>query len=198
MLYANYKDYHNSSDQDLFDEIKRGDQQAFNELFNRYWKSLYAFSFSTFQDSNLSEDATQEVFTSLWEKRQKLIIQNIRAYLFQAVKFQIAANIRKSRFTDLHIKTIDKINYIRDVEEQMNYQELDKKLENTLQELPERCREIFYMSRFEHLSNQEIADKLNISKRTVENQISRALQKVSSSIETSYFIFLLVCYFVKQ
>ena len=108
----------------------------------------------------------------------------------------MAGNIRKVQFSELHISTIDKLQYIMDVEEKINYQELQQKLQMILDELPDRCREIFYLSRFQNLTNQEIADRLLISKRTVENQISRALQKISASIEVTTIcvslLFLLV------
>lgn len=180
------------SDDKLIELIKTGNNLAFNQLFNRYWKSLYAYSFKVFKDHNLSEDAIQEVFGRLWEKRETVEIKNVKAYLFQAVKFQIAANIRRVRFTELHLQVLDKLNYVRDVEDRINYQELNNRLENALEELPDRCREIFHMSRFQNMSNQEIADRLNISKRTVENQISRGLQKLSQSLETAHLLIILL------
>lgn len=173
----------NYSDDRLLELIRSGNNLAFNRLFDRYWKSLYAYSYKIFKDHDLSEDAIQEVFASLWEKRETLNIKNVKAYLFQAVKFRIAANIRRVRFTELHLQVLDKLNYVRDVEDRINYQELNTRIENALKVLPDRCREIFYMSRFRNMSNQEIADQLNISKRTVENQISRGLQQLSQSLE---------------
>ncbi len=185
------KNLDTTSDEQLWALVKESNRLAFNELFNRYWKKLYSFTYGTFRNHELSEDAIQEVFTSLWDKRGDLEIRNVKAYLYQAVRFQLAANIRKVQFSELHIATIDKIRYVMDVEEKINYEELHQKLQQILDELPDRCREIFYMSRFQHFSNQEIADKLNISKRTVENQLSRALQKISTSIETTFICFLL-------
>jgi RNA polymerase sigma-70 factor (family 1) len=177
------------NDDELLVGLKQGDISAFNALFKKYWKELYRFLYSNYRNSELSEDAIQDVFASLWEKRESIEIRNVKAWLYQAVRYRIASNFQKIKLTELHHDVADSLNHVNDVEDQLNYKETVLHIKSSIKELPTRCREIFYMSRFKNLSNHEISTQLNISKRTVENQISLAMRKLAGII-TSIFVLI--------
>lgn len=174
-------------DEDLLVRLKDGEVSAFNALFKKYWKELYRFSYRIYKDSELSEDAIQDVFASLWEKRTSNEIRNAKAWLYQAVRYRIASNFQKVKFSELHQDVLDTLGNTNDVEEQLYYKETVQLLNSSVKELPTRCREVFYMSRFDNLTNQEISDQLHISKRTVENQISIAMRKLAGIITSMFF-----------
>jgi len=194
MGHLNAGKLNNLEDKALIQLIQEGNRRAFDQLFNRHWQGLYAYAYGAFHNHEMAEDAIQEVFVSLWERRSYIDIRNTKSFLYQAVKFQIAAQLRKVKFDELEIPALDSLNYVHDVEEKMDYQELSERLEKLVAQLPDRCREIFYMSRFENLSNQQIAEKLNISVRTVENQISNGMRYIGRHLDTQYLSWFLLAY----
>jgi RNA polymerase sigma-70 factor (family 1) len=174
-------------DEELLDRLKDNQVSAFDALFKKYWKELYRFSYSIYKDSELSEDAIQDVFASLWEKRASNEIRNAKAWLYQAVRFRIASNFQKIKFSDLNQEVLEALHHSNDVEEHLYYNETVQRLNSSVKALPARCREVFYLSRFDNLTNQEISDQLKISKRTVENQISIAMRKLAGIITSLFF-----------
>jgi RNA polymerase sigma-70 factor (ECF subfamily) len=172
----------NITDKELFDTIKEDDENSFKDLFERYWKKLYIFSYNVIQDKNVSEDIIQEIFTDLWIRRKEIEIENVSAYLFKAVKFQIFKQFRKRKLIDRHFKEFDNFISEFNTEQDIDYKDLISRVENIISGLPEQRRIIFQLSRHEGLSNKEIAHKLNISVQTVKNQISHALKLIRISI----------------
>lgn len=178
------------SDQELQKLISEGDQAAFAVIFNRYWKKLYAYSFKIYKDEAVCEDIVQEIFISLWKNSGNSIILNLEAYLFRAVKFQIAKHIRDLKFEKEHLDVLDSLpapNYsINDLE----YVELEKGIMNQINELTPKCREVFLLSRLDHFTNAEIAEKLNLSIHTVEKHISNALKQLRGNAHSHNYLLL--------
>ena len=147
---------------------------AFEEIFNRYWNRLYAYAYKIYQDSHVCEDIVQEVFVSLWNKSNETPILHLEAYLFKSVKYQVGSHIKSLQFTT------DQLEYIESLPDkiidQLEYQELEAKMFNQIEELPSKCKEVFKLSRIEQKSNSEIAKSLNLSIRTVETHISNAIK----------------------
>ncbi|WP_215223910.1 RNA polymerase sigma-70 factor [Echinicola shivajiensis] len=162
--------------------IKEGSWEAFENLYNKYWEKLFQLSVSATGDEELSKDFVQEIFLDLWSRRESLSIKNPYSYLYQATKYRFIEHIRKQ---NLQRKFIDQFNEAHhqsnDVEEKIYLKELHHQIDHRLTELPSRCREIFTLSRYQHLSNQEIANQLGISKSTVENQLNKALNHLRKS-----------------
>lgn len=182
------------SDEELLEAVRRDDRIAFEEIYFRYWKKLYISAYQILRDSPASEDIIQEIFIQLWQKRSSNAIDNPVAYLFTAVRFQVFKAIRdgKSR-NDLSIQAEEFFERNK-IEDHIHEKELDKRLEESIATLPEKCREIFIMSRKEHLSVKEIAERLNISPKTVENQITIALRKIRANMGDLLFW---ACLFLK-
>ena len=184
------------SDEELLSLFKK-DVNAFRVVYERYWSRLYVYAFNVLQDNAICEDIIQEIFTNLWQNTNTQQINHLAAYLYQATKFQVFKHLRNGKTSQQHLDAIRAIQKNKDLthdEVELNYnaQELQQIILQLIQELPDRCRQVFHLSRFEHLSNKEISQKLGISNQTVKNQISKAIKYLKSNLETtSYLIFLL-------
>ncbi|WP_179351298.1 RNA polymerase sigma-70 factor [Winogradskyella vidalii] len=154
----------------------KNNQQAFEEIFNRYWKRLYTYAYKIYNNNHVCEDIVQEVFVSLWRKNETTIVLNLEGYLFKSVKYKIANHIRDLKFSTKQLDYIESIP--TDSVEYLEYDELEKEVLLSIEKLPIKCREVFKLSRLEQKSNTEIAEKLNLSIRTVETHISNALKSL--------------------
>ena len=163
---------------ELLERLKNDDPQAIEVLFNGYWDPLYQYAYNIIRESNACDDIVQEIFTDLWVRRHTLTIENFGGYLFQAVKFKCLNHIRSKKITDEHLQRIDQVVFVNAIEEQIYAEELKEILHRSITKLPERCREIFMLSRYDLLSNTQIAAKLGLSVQTVKNQLSKALEKL--------------------
>lgn len=188
-------DVSSADDLALIRQIKAGNKMAFNTLFDRYWQDLYAFAFSLYKQKDLVDDCLQEVFAAIWERRGSQDIKNPKAYLFQAVRFQVASQIRKIKLDESTDAIINSLNYADKIQHQIDLKELQHQIDGVVEGLPRRCAEIFRMSRFDHLSNKEIAAQLSISIRSVENQITTALQKIRVRLHKDSLILLFTLLF---
>jgi RNA polymerase sigma-70 factor (family 1) len=185
------REQHIQSDEQLLQLLQRDSRPAFNELYFRHWENLYRAAYNLLRDEDSAKDIVQEVFFSIWKKRHTQQIRQLSAYLFQAVKFQVARQLREGKLLDSHVEQFGHLHAMNTTEEALHASELDTLLETTLDKLPERCRAVFYLSRFEQLSNKEIAQRLNLSTRTVEWHISNALKHLRHSIENTFALLII-------
>jgi RNA polymerase sigma-70 factor (ECF subfamily) len=161
----------------LYEEMKRGKEYAFDFFFNYYYPGLcvYAQKMISLPEEE-ARDIVQDVFVKFWNDCKKLDIQfSIRSYLFVAVKNKCFDVLRKKN-RNIKVQEISNEYDIADEAfETYILSELETLFNNSLTKLPERCREVFELSRLHGLKNREIAAKLNLSEKTVENQITKAL-----------------------
>lgn len=183
------------TDKELLNLIKQGNNVAFQNLYNKYWKKLFLYSFQILKDRQEAEDTVQEIFFSIWDKKSGLEINNVSSYLISAAKYKAISKFKTDRINKEEIEQFEDYLTYNQVEEFINFREVSDKINVLLNELPERCREIFYLSRIENLSNEEISQRLNISIQTVKNQITKALQMLRPKIQDLELLFLLI-YFV--
>ncbi|GAB3655521.1 RNA polymerase sigma-70 factor [Echinicola sediminis] len=180
-------------DVSLLEAMKSGSWEAFEMLYDKYWERLFQISVSVTGDDELSKDFVQEIFLDLWNRRESLTINNPFSYLYQATKYQFIEYIRKQELQKNYLQQFNEVlNATNDVESKIYYDELRTKIDNSIEELPPKCKEIFRLSRFQHLTNQEIANRLGISKSTVENQIHKALNHLKKSPELDVALMLAV------
>lgn len=179
------------SDSDLLQLVGRGDQKAFSIIFDRHWKRLYHAALQVVNDEAVAEDVVQDCFLSFWEKGAHKPIENIGAYLFQSVKYRCFMHLRSGTISKKHLDHINLVAQVETTEEAFDAQELQSVLDSSIASLPEKCRQIFYLSRFELLPNKKIAEQLNISPKTVENQITKALRVLRLSVDKLISIVLL-------
>ena len=163
---------------DLLQEIKRGNEKAFEILFDRYWEALYLSARSVLNNGEAAEDIVQDIFTALWNRRDTLEIQNINAYLHGAVKKQVAKNIKRMMASREHIRIMQQAEGTNETEERILSSDLSRKIDQGIAQLPGKCRQVFLLSRNDQLTNQQIAQQLNLSVRTVETHILVALKKL--------------------
>jgi len=177
----------------LAERLIIGEELAFKEIFYQYYHGLLKFAASYLHDNHLAENVVQDAFIILWEKRMLLDIQsNIKAFLVTIVKNKSINHLEKAknrikieqsvnqmllREADLNISSLRSLN-----PEELFTEEITKILEKTIQELPGQTRDIFLLSRYQDLSNQEIADKLNITVKGVEYHISKSLKLLRTKL----------------
>ncbi len=168
--------------------------RAFQSVFEKYYAALCKYSFSIIKEQEASEDLVQEVFMKVWEKNRELILsEGIRFYLFTAVRNNSFNFLKAKRRTPvIPFEQQDYQLTERDTQEyeaqQHNYRQL---LEQGIDRLPPRCKDVFLLSRFGKFSYQEIANNLGVSIKTVENQIGKAL-KILRSVAKVAKLFLLI------
>lgn len=182
-------------DKQLLILIKNGNELAFNQLYNRYWKRLFAYTLNILNDKGLAEDVIHEIFTNIWIKGDSLNISTCENYLFVSAKHRAISLLRKVQFTAIDESIITTLSYSPEIDATTNSKDLKYIIENATQTLPKRCRDIFYMSRYEDYSNLEIAHYFKISQRTVENQLYLALKHLRAAITKTMLILLTLSLF---
>lgn len=159
--------------------IKSKNHRAFEELYNRFWDKLFAICNNRIQNDEIAKDLVQDIFISLWNNEKIESIDNLDAYLFQACKFSVIKQLHKQcrydNISSTEIGLIDKCSDF-DLDDVLHVKMLENLLQMQIEKLPTRTKIIFNYSRNENLNSLEIAEKLDISHRTVENQISFALK----------------------
>jgi RNA polymerase sigma-70 factor (family 1) len=174
-------------ERELLSRLAQGDERAFTHIYNQYWEVLYAMAYNRTRDMQLSQDIVQDVFTSLWNNRLKTEILSLKGYLASAVKYMTFAHLRKSGqviLGDEYIESNETGHKL--VDERLEYKYLLTSLQKQSDKLPDKCRLIFKYSREQGLSVKEIAAELQISPRTVETQLSKALRFLRKSIKSMF------------
>lgn len=186
--------YSNLTDSELVKSLLKGDIKAYDQLYRKYSKKLLYFALGFVDSSEDAEDIVQEVFLIVWRKHSELKIDSsFNSYLFTIAYNLIKKYYRKKgtikKHLDLYLNDFTGI--INDTNAKIEYNDLVSRLEKIVVTFPERRKEVFKLSRESHLSNQEIADKLGISKKTVENHITSSLKILRERLGLS--LFLTIC-----
>jgi RNA polymerase sigma-70 factor (family 1) len=177
---------HNSdltSDATLLALLKAGDPPAFDALYKRYWKDIYAIAFKRLQHSQQAQDITQDIFLQLWQKRSSLLIENLPAYLATSARNKVFnLRLKEQRFTPI-TELLSEVRQHADLADaRLIRDEFKIAYSALLKGLTPVQKEIFELKYFEDFSTDEIAEKLSLSKKTVQNQTSLALSKLRSSL----------------
>lgn len=168
---------------ELFHQIKSGDKKAFDLLFLNYYKSLCGFAGTFLNDCDEAEDAVQKTFVRIWENRKNLIVpDNPKAFLFKSVYFESMKMLRHKTIHANHVSEYVR-NFKLNAEETNDYSYFLTHLHKAVEKLPEKCRQIFILNKLEGLSQKEIAEYLEISAKTVENQIAIAVSKLREELK---------------
>ena len=182
--------------QNLYDEIKRGNEVAFNEVFEIYYSRLCYFADTFLHDFDLSRSVSQQVFVDLWIKRDKLKVVSLQSYLYQSVRNSALDVLKRKKVEMRYLQSLGDIE-TEEITGLIEDAELADRINKAIQKLPEKCRRIFIMCRFEELKYSEIAAQLGISVKTVEMQISIALKKLRSEL-SDYQMIQLLSFFVQK
>ncbi len=151
---------------------------AFEDLFKRYYVPLVVYAGKYVQGVDIAREIVQDFFVKLYEKRASITIDvSVKSYLYRSVYNCCMNYINQKNIQEKHLKNIDQERIVEDnLENEMNSVELQYKIFEVVESLPAKCKLIFKLNRMEGLKNDEIASQLNLSKRTVETQISKALK----------------------
>mgnify|MGYP002777694934 CR=1 FL=1 len=167
------------SDQELVEAIRQGDERLFETMFRQHYAPLCRYAHPFTKDWDEAEEVVQAVFMTVWEKRDSLEITiSLKSYLYRAVHNRCLNRIRHAAVQAEYQQhaIYEGAQSFEAPAQTLMAAELSDRLREAIQKLPEQCRLAFTMSRFEELKYQEIADRLGISIKTVENQIGKALR----------------------
>lgn len=173
---------HISTADGLEGRIKASDRHAFDALFEMLWEPMYAYAASLLMDRALAKDLVQEVWIDYWQRKGEVNIRNVKSYLYRAIRYKCYNNLRDRKFNKIQIEAAHTVGVVAETELQEDVNELSRSIDKILSGLPKRCQEVFILSRVNQVCNREIAKKLNISQRSVENQLSFALRRLRKEL----------------
>ncbi|HVK46682.1 MAG TPA: sigma-70 family RNA polymerase sigma factor [Pseudobacter sp.] len=180
-----------NEDLELFEKVKQDDIPSFNLLFNKYWEKLYVFVYKKLQSEDDAKDIIQNVFIAVWIKRCQIDIQTtLENYLFSVTRYHllsfITQSIRSRQKQDLLLYTV-----LPGFEETLTpkqAQQLDLLLQEEVDKLPNRMKQIFRMTLDQNLSVREISLQLHLSEQSVRNQLNAAISKVKLGLGESVLL----------
>lgn len=196
------KTYSSYDDESLMSEIRAGNIFAFDEIYRKYSKHLYKFSFSIIKSHEEAENIIQDVFLNLWLNRNRIEkCASLKYYILTMTYNSAIAVIRKrAKEADYveYVKSLQNPQYEEEEDLKYEYDELEKKLDQIVKILPERQREIYRLHKIEGLKYSEIAQKLNISTNTIETHMSRALKTIKEKLGRYSVIIITLFYYLKS
>lgn len=188
------KRYIQYDDNELLYLLSQNDKAAFTELYNRYWQKLYAIAYNRLKETQTAEDIVHDVMAGLWSSREKINIELLENYLATATKYAVLGKLRKKERERQFQNSLQQTPVFElQIEEKLHYKKILEVIKTEVELLPERCRLIFKCSREEGKPVKQIARELNISPKTVENQLTKAIKQLrlaTKSFFHSLFSFL--------
>ncbi|MFL5745614.1 MAG: RNA polymerase sigma factor [Niastella sp.] len=186
------------TDETLLSLVADGDKEAFTMLYRRYWESLFATAARALRSKTDAADLVQDIFLSIWNRRHEIrITGSLGAYLQTSVRYKVIKYIEKNitRRDYLVLLTEVLVNYQPpDAESQLQIKELQHVIQSAVEQMPNKMREVYQLSRKHHLTHKEIAERLDISDETVKKHIQHALQIIKTAISlnaTTFAVLLL-------
>ncbi|PSL21481.1 RNA polymerase sigma factor [Chitinophaga ginsengisoli] len=178
------------SDNRLMELVREGNNHAFTALINRYWEQLYRHIYARLRHEEDTKDILQEIFISVWKNRDTIIIEEengIKNYLFQAARYRVINHFGRPQAIIYNEEILSDFlsgQYTTSSHELLVVKEMEEKVHAALDQMPERLHLPYRLSRYQHLSNREIAARLSVSEQTVKNNISTTLRILRSYMHT--------------
>lgn len=176
---------HISDEDELIQRLSNHDRGAFEQIFKTYYSDLCKFCVKYVRDEQVAEEVVQEVFINIWERRASLTITtSVKSYLFTAIRNRSFNYLKLQLPKEQKKVDLDGVGFIEEdsKEQQMIMDELKDYVHSAIESLPNKCRIIFNLSRNAGMTYKEIAEELDISVKTVENQIGLALKKLRENL----------------
>ncbi len=178
---------HPLSDFVLFAKIKEGDIRAFETLFKRYYEPLCLFGHKMTHEMDTAEEIVQQLFYTLWKERASVhIVLSVKSYLYKSVRNQVLHHVEHMRVRERYQTMMSgnmQENALHDTPQDiLEYKELEQQFELALEAMPQRRRDIFRMNRFEGKKYEQIAQELSLSVKTIEAEMSKALQALRKTM----------------
>ncbi len=190
-------DYSTYSDNELVAILRQNDVEAFNQIYDRYFSKLFDSGYKRLHNTVLCEEVVQDVFIKLWERRDSITLTiGLSNYLYTAIKYKVfdlyREQLLRNKFTyavhpDKDNSTIELV-FLND---------LKAHIEVLVEGLPDKCRSVYRLSRVEHKTNKEIALLLNISEKTVEGHLTKALAKLKIELQASATLIAAMSWWLK-
>jgi RNA polymerase sigma-70 factor (ECF subfamily) len=177
---------HNEHEKELIQAFLSGDERAFTVIYERYAPSLINYTATRLASLEEARDIIHDLFVHLWEDRDTLVVtHSLRALLFSAVRYRIIDHIRKHmtrrEYAD-RLRTL-RTEWAASDRDEAEARDLHRNLEKAIDELPPRVRQVYRLSRQQHLTIPEIAEELQLSQQTVKNQLTTALSLLRSFLQ---------------
>ncbi len=183
------KDYQSYDNPFLLKLLSKDDELAFTEIYERFWKKLFAIAYKRLKEVETAEDVVQDTFTSLWVNRKKAEIESLENYLAVAVKYTVLAKIKKKQREQVYNISHQTPVVELTVENSLHYKRILEIVKTEVEKLPEKCRLIFKYSRNEGMAAKQIAQEMGLSPKTVENQLHKAIKQLRLVARTFISIF---------
>lgn len=174
----------------LFSQLKdQNDQKAFEHIFHAYYSLLCNYALGILENHEDAKDVVNDCFVELWHKRKTIEIKaSVKSYLYISVRNGAINHLKKNRQkvaydSEQEYPFFKQEEIAKKIERLQQIEKLESRLKASIESLPQQCRYIFYLSRYEHMSYKAIAEKLGLSVGTVKTQIARALKKIRSDFE---------------
>jgi len=185
-------DSNSLSDGQLVSSLRAGDQSAMTEIYHRYWRKLLAIAFNHTRDKSSAEEIVQDVMIKLWDRRADLKIESLNNYLAVSVKYSVYNHVvREKRRAQLAKDNFSTIDFNPD-DERIYSQFLEEHINRAVDTLPEKCRLVFKFSRYEGKTIRQISHEMDISEKTVEAHLTKALRSLRLSLRNTGWLSLLL------
>ena len=175
----------------LLERIVKGDERAFSLLYDLFSADLTRHILSKVSDYQVAEDILHDLFLSLWRNRHNMLeIASLPAYLYSSCRYLILAHYRQElkRANPVNLEELDLLDETVPLEDRLHYRYVIDMVNHEIENLPDKCRAVFKLSRHEYLTNKEIAARMDISESTVEKHINKAISKLRD-ISKNFLLF---------
>jgi RNA polymerase sigma-70 factor (ECF subfamily) len=172
-----------SNDEFLLHQVEQGNKQSFNLLFEKYWGKAYADAYKRLKDSDQAKDIVQEIFTHIWLNRATLHILNLPAYLNTAVRNRVIKIVARQKLTHPFFSVLENMpEKVFQADSSLLWKEFYKAYEELVTTFPPK-RQLIFRLRFQNdLPTKDIAQQLGLSRKTVQNQLGKAIEKLKVSL----------------
>ena len=174
-------DFNQINDENILLLLKRGNEMAFTEIYNRYWDKLYYIAYKLLKNTEAAEEIVQEVFLMLWQKREKLNIQSVQAYLAAMTRYAVfhyITNEKRYREKSIGLSPASVV-----AEFNIDDKILLDIIEKLSNKLPEKCRLVFQYNKLQDKSMADVAAQLNITQKTAEAHLTKALRVIRANFK---------------
>ncbi len=178
------------NEQDLLLSLSKGDEEAFSQIYNRHWKALYNMALKRLNDEEQAKDVVQDIFEKLWSQRESLSIGKLRPYLMTSVRYSIYNLIARNKVNDTYFKYLSLLDDLPETaDDVLIFAELQDRISHIISNMPSKRKVVFDLRYESGLSTDEIARRLNITQKTVQNQLLKAVSSIRDFLVKSGTLF---------
>lgn len=172
-----------TEDVELMGRMRSGDDTALKLIYKKYWNPLFSSAYNILRDQQACEDIIQDIFINLWNKREQIEIKvSLKSYLFASARYEVYRQVRYGSVREDIFKNVHERLQTPSEYGNIEHRELLSQINSIVDKLSAKCKVVYKLSREEQLSHKEIASQLDISTKTVENHLNKALRQLRISL----------------